>query len=124
VGPLEIRGLALGLSLAALLEFGVVFWLLARRLPAVASSETLAGLGLMCLAAGLMATVAGFSFVLLEQVGELDMAATLPALVALAMVGATASLTYLLATLWLGCEEPRILLARLHALAARLWPSR
>ena len=59
VGPLdlEVRGLALALSLATIAEFLTLFYLIARRMPRLLDASLLSAIGRMVLATALMAAV-------------------------------------------------------------------
>ncbi len=59
VGPLEVRGLALALSLAAVLEFVLLLVFLGRRLPGFLSDGLGSALGRIAAAASLMAAAVG-----------------------------------------------------------------
>jgi putative peptidoglycan lipid II flippase len=112
VGPMEVRGLALALSLATTLEFGCLLVLLSQRLGFI--DPPLVGALQRILAATVLlgGTVAGCLLVL-EDVAGLDVRSAGPALAVLAAATAAGGSVYLIAAVVLGLEEPRLVLRRL-----------
>jgi putative peptidoglycan lipid II flippase len=113
VGPWEVRGLALALSIATAAEFALLFGLIAGRIPRLVNRELLNALSRMLLATTVMGLVAGGCIFALSSAG-LDFDRSGPALVALVVGSSTGAVTYLIATLALGLTEPRQLVARLR----------
>jgi putative peptidoglycan lipid II flippase len=112
VGPWELRGLALALSLATALEFLLLAAIASKRIPGLMQVRLADGIyriGLASLA--LFATTAGTLALLRYGLG-LDLATTWPALTALVLCTGVGGLTYLAAGLALNLDEVGELLAR------------
>ncbi len=118
VGPFEVRGLALAVSLATLLNAALLFWALRGRLEGLDVRAIGRSLGRTLIAAVLMAEVIGLYLVLLHQAGQLDTSRWLDSFIALAGSGLLGGLTFLAAARALGSEEVELLLRRLP------WPRR
>ncbi len=124
VGPMEVRGLALALSLASIAEFLLLYALIRARLPFVASTKVLGGLARLVVATGVMALAAGGLLLLLGGAAGFDLDRGRDAAAALVLcIGAGAG-AYFVAALVLGCDELYMLTARvpwlLHLLALPL----
>jgi putative peptidoglycan lipid II flippase len=112
VGPLEVEGLALAVSIAAAIESLVLLLLLGRRIDGLVTRGLALGVGRMLLATGVMAIVVAVLEAVLHAAG-LQRHDTRDALVVLALGGAGGALVYLLSTLALGLEEPGQIAGRL-----------
>jgi putative peptidoglycan lipid II flippase len=119
VGPLELRGLALALSIATIAEMAGLLLLLEKRVPALDSLALLGGLGRMVLATCVMAGAVGGLLLALTGAG-LDIEATVGALVALAASAAAGAGVYFGAALALGLTEPREVARRLPVVRSLL----
>jgi putative peptidoglycan lipid II flippase len=119
VGPLEVRGVALALSLATVLEFALLYALIARRVPALVSREVILQLRLIVVSTALMALAAGQVVVLLHYGLDLDLTSGSQAFVAILLAAAAGGLVYLGVSLALGAEEPRLILGRARGLIRR-----
>jgi putative peptidoglycan lipid II flippase len=111
VGPLEVRGLALALSVATVVEFLALYLAIARRVPGLIDQPMQASLMKMAAASAFMTAAAGAVYVFLSQ--SLDIERGLEALTVLLAAAAIGGLTYLAATAASGLEEPRVFLQRL-----------
>ena len=118
VGPFEVRGLALAISLAAILNAGLLFWTLRSRLEGLDLASLGRSVGRTVVAALLMVEVIGFYLVLLHQADHLDTSRLLDAFLALAGGGLLGGIVYLAAARALRSEEAETLLARVP------WPRR
>jgi putative peptidoglycan lipid II flippase len=114
VGPLEVRGLALALSVATTLEFVLLYALVAKRIPGLISAEMQSALLKMVLACGAMAAAAGGCLALLHYGTSLDLEQGVQALVAVVVCAGVGGLVYAGASAALGLEEMRVLLGRLR----------
>lgn len=119
VGPLELRGVALALSLATSIECLLLFLLLLRRIPALMEGGLLAGLGGMLVATGLMFLAAGAGFVGLQELAGLDPERGLHALLILGLCAGLGMAVYFAAALAMGLEETGLLLRRVKAVVSR-----
>ncbi len=113
VGPLEVRGLALAVSLATILEAGLLFGTLRSRLAGLDVRSLGRSVGRTLVAAVLMAEVIGVYLIFLHQAGHLDTNRALDAFLALAGGGLLGGLVFLGAARALRSEEAETLLARL-----------
>ena len=107
---LEVRGLALALSLSTTCEFLTLSFLLSRRMPGLVDRTLLGAIGRMLACTALMAAVVGGVLVALHTRGEFD--TLVPAFIALVLGAGVGGLSYLIATLALGLPEPRQLISR------------
>ncbi|HEX5141568.1 MAG TPA: murein biosynthesis integral membrane protein MurJ, partial [Dehalococcoidia bacterium] len=112
VGPMELRGLALALSLATSMEFLLLFFSLRRRIPLLVEADLLDGIARMLVATAAMAIVVGGGLFVLVEVAGLSTGVGIDALVILVLCGGAGSLTYLGAAQALRLEETRILVRR------------
>ncbi|MCH7511601.1 MAG: murein biosynthesis integral membrane protein MurJ [Chloroflexi bacterium] len=112
VGPLEVRGLALAVSLAAILNAALLFWTLRTRLEGLDLAALGRSVGRTLLASVVMAEVMGFYLVLLHQAGHLDTGRWLDAFLALAGGGLLGAFIFLAASRALRSEEVETLLRR------------
>jgi putative peptidoglycan lipid II flippase len=114
VGPFEVRGLALALSLATAAEFFCLFLLIAGRIDGLINAELISALGRMLLATALMGAVAGGCVLALHSALSLDFDRSGPALLALIVGSGAGATTYLAVTLALGLSEPVQLINRVR----------
>ena len=121
VGPLEIKGLALALSLATVIEVTLLFAALRLRLQGLDLRSLARSLFKTLLAALLMVEVAGFYLVLLHETGHLDTNRLLDSTLAVAGATLLGGLVYVAVAKALGSEEVETLLSRLP-LPARMRP--
>jgi putative peptidoglycan lipid II flippase len=119
VGPLEVRGLALALSVATTLEFLALYLFVARRIPGLAGRKMAAVLARMVLACGVMAAATGACLAALDYGASLDLGPGIEALVAVMACAAVGALVYAAMSAALGLDEVRTLFGRLRAMAAR-----
>jgi putative peptidoglycan lipid II flippase len=112
VGPLEVRGLALALSIATVAESAALFLAASDRIPGLVDSPMRAALVRMALATALMAAAAGGVYALLDRGAGLDTGTTLGALIVVASASAMGAAVYFAATLSAGLDEPRELVQR------------
>ncbi len=112
VGPLEVRGLALALSVAATLEFAALYAVLAKRVPRLADGSTLEAIARMTVATAVMGLVVAAILLLLDSAG-LSTDQTGDALLILAAGAGAGGLSYAVAATVLGCEEVRVVGSRL-----------
>jgi putative peptidoglycan lipid II flippase len=110
VGPLDVRGLALALSIASLVEAALLFFVLRRRLVSFDTAAVLRSVAWIGIAAAFMAVTTGVLRVLLEA----DETTTSGAFVILLVAGGGGAIAYLAASYALGLDELRQLLARLR----------
>ena len=113
VGPLEVRGLGLALSIATLAEFVALLVVLSRRVPGLADLSFVVGIGRMAVAGSLVAGVLGLNWLLLVHVAGLQTTSWLDSLAILLSGGAIGSLVYFLTALTLGSPEILPILDRL-----------
>lgn len=111
VGPLEVKGLGIALSTAAVIEFSVLMVLLSRRVPDVAGPELWRALGRLFAAAALAAAVFAVVRRLLQS-GGLDVELWWDSLVIVGVAGGAGGLIYLVTTLAIGSREPWLIAAR------------
>jgi len=119
VGPLEVRGLALALSLATTLEFAALYFAVGRRIPGLVGKDMAAALSRMALACGVMAGAAGACLAALSYGASLELESGFAALAAVVVCAAVGALAYLGASAVLGLSETRLLLGRVRGLVAR-----
>jgi putative peptidoglycan lipid II flippase len=112
VGPLEVRGLALALSVATIVEALLLAWALRGRIEGVDVIGIARSVGRTVVASALMAEVIGLYLLLLDQAGHLD-ASTLDAFLALAGSAALGGAVFLAAARALRSEEAETLLSHL-----------
>jgi putative peptidoglycan lipid II flippase len=115
VGLLEVRGLALALSLAATIEFLALYVLLRGRVPRLGDKAAISSLMRIAVAAVLMAAATGACVVALLHGAGLDLGRGAEALLVLLVASVSGGGVYLMAASLLGLEEPRVLLRRLRA---------
>lgn len=113
VGPFEVRGLALAVSLATLLEGALLFWTLRSRLEGLDLRAIGQSFGRTALATLVMAEVVAFYLVLLDQAGRFDVSRVLDAFLALAGGGLLGGLVFFGVSQALRSEEAESLLRRL-----------
>ena len=121
VGPLEIKGLALAVSLATVIEVTLLFAALRLRLQDFDLRALARSLFRTLLAALLMVEVVGFYLVLLHEAGHLDTNRLLDSTLAVAGATLLGGLVYVVVARALGSEEVETLLRRLP-LPARVRP--
>ncbi len=116
VGPLEVRGIALALSLATCVEFFALLLTLSTRVPDFLDESLLEGLGRMALATGAMGLVAGGCVLVLHHGLKLALTAGPQAFVIVVASAAAGAVVYVLASYGLGLNEPNVMLRRLPVL--------
>ena len=121
VGPLEIKGLALAISLATVIEVTLLFAALRLRLEGLDLRALARSLFQTLLAALLMVEAVGFYLVLLHEAGHLDTNRLLDSTLAVAGATLLGGLVYVVVARALGSEEVETLLSRLP-LPARVRP--
>ncbi len=119
VDAMELRGLALALSIATGLEFLMLFVAVRQRIPMLLEDHLLGGLWRMAEATGAMALVVAVAVVALVEGAGLDPDRTLDALLILIAGGATGVLAYFGAAHLLGLDEPAIFVRRVSAMLGR-----
>jgi putative peptidoglycan lipid II flippase len=123
VGPLEVRGLALALSLATCVEFLTLLVALSRRVPRLLDESLFEGLARMALATALMGVAAGISLLVLHKALSLDLEVGAQAFVVVVVSAAIGAGVYVAASEALGLQEPGLLLRRLPVVQ-KMWGSR
>jgi putative peptidoglycan lipid II flippase len=124
VGPYEVRGLAMAISLAAIYEFIFLFFMLTRRVPGLLDSRLILSTGRFVGATTLMATaVIGVLFAL-DTLAGLDFERGWDALLTTAIGISVGAVVYALASLVLGIEEMGMVIDRLPGLRRFLPTSR
>ena len=118
VGPFEVRGLALAVSLATILEAALLFWTLRARLERLDLRALARSLRRTLVATVLMAEVIAFYLILLHQADHLDTGRLLDAFLALAGGGLLGGFVFLATSRALHSEEVETLLRRVP------WPGR
>jgi putative peptidoglycan lipid II flippase len=119
VGPMEVSGLALALSIATTLEFGGLFVVLMRRMPALQDESLKQALSKMAVAAAVMATAIAATRIVLELYFGLDTEHGWDALLVLVAAVATGGTAYLASASEFGLSEPRMILSRLTGMLHR-----
>jgi peptidoglycan biosynthesis protein MviN/MurJ (putative lipid II flippase) len=112
VGPLELRGLALALSVATCVEFLVLAVLAARQIPAMLEGSLLAGIGRIIVACIALGLATGASLAIMVYGLDFDLEATARAFLVLIVSAAAGGLAYLGCSLFLGLDEARDLMRR------------
>ena len=110
VGPMEVEGLALAVSVATILEAALLYWTLRNRLEGLHLGGSL---GSAVVAVVLMAEVIGFYLILLDQAGHLDTSRFLDASLALGGGTLLGGLVFMAVARALHSEEMEALLRRL-----------
>ena len=118
VGPFEVRGLALAVSLATILNAALLYWTLRTRLEGLDVKALGRSLGRTIVATLLMAEVVGFYLVLLHQADLLNTNRLFDSFLALTGGGLLGALVFFAAARALHSEEAELLLQRLP------WPRR
>ena len=118
VGPFELRGLALAISLATILNATLLFRTLRTRLEGLDLPSIGRSVGRTLIASVLMAEVIGFYLILLHQADRLNTGRFFDAFLALAGGGMLGGLVFLAAARALHSEEVETLLRRVP------WPRR
>jgi peptidoglycan biosynthesis protein MviN/MurJ (putative lipid II flippase) len=119
VGPMEVSGLALALSIATTLEFGGLFVVLMRRMPALQDESLKQALSKMAVAAAVMAMAIVATRIVLELYFDFDTEHGWDALLVLGAAVATGGTAYLASASELGLSEPRMILSRLTGMLHR-----
>ena len=115
VVPLEVRGLALALSLAAIMEFVLLFRVLSRRLGGLEEGRIVYSVTRSVGSTILMAEVVGLFVVILHATGHLNTGSFSDAFAALVGGGLIGASVYFLTAHVLRCEEVGTLVRRLPA---------
>lgn len=113
VGPMEVRGLGLALSLATVAEFAALLLLLSRRVPGLADLSFIVGIGLTAVAAVSLAVALGLNWLILDHLIGLETSVWVDSLAILISGGTIGGLIYFLTALALGSPEIRPILDRL-----------
>lgn len=113
VGPLELRGLALALSIATVAECLALYLAIARRVPGLVAAPMTASLAKMAAGTGVMAAAAGAVYVLLNTGLDFDVERGVEALAVVMAASAAGGAVYLGVTAALGLEEPHVMMRRL-----------
>jgi putative peptidoglycan lipid II flippase len=119
VGPLELEGVALALSLATVVECSLLFTRLAIDMPELVEGGLVSGLGRMALSTAMMGAVVGACYLGLTQGASLDVHAGIDALFIAAVCASAGGLVYLASSRALGLEEPSMLLSRVGGVLRR-----
>jgi putative peptidoglycan lipid II flippase len=119
VGPLELEGVALALSLATVVECSLLFTRLAIDMPELLDGSLVSGLGRMALSTAMMGGVVAACYVALTQGASLDVHITVDALMVAALSAGAGAPVYLASARALGLEEPSMLLSRVGGLLRR-----
>ena len=112
VGPLEVRGLALAVSLATVVEAGLLFAALRTRLGGIDLPAIARSLWQTLLSAVLMVEVIGFYLILLHQADRLNPASFVDSFLAVAGSTVLGGVAYLAVSRALGSEEFETLYSR------------
>jgi putative peptidoglycan lipid II flippase len=115
VGPLEVRGLALAVSVATIVEALLLFATIGPRMGALDTRSLGRSLGKTVVATVLMAEVVVLYLIVLDQIGHLDMGNSFDAVLALAGSAALGGGAFVVAARALGSEEVETLLRRVPA---------
>jgi putative peptidoglycan lipid II flippase len=113
VGPMEVRGIALAVSVGALTNATLLFWTLRGRLEWADLSALGLSVGKSSIATVLMVEVVGLYLILLDQAGHLDTSSSADAMVALIGSTVLGGATFFAAARALSSEEAESLLRRL-----------
>jgi putative peptidoglycan lipid II flippase len=116
IGPLEVRGLGLALSVATSLEFVALLAVLSRRLPGFVDKGFGGSILRMLIATGLMTGAVLAAIYLLRESAGLETHDTGEAFALVAVCAALGAAVYLAASLALRLSEPALLLSRLPLL--------
>ncbi|MGB2695637.1 MAG: murein biosynthesis integral membrane protein MurJ [Dehalococcoidia bacterium] len=118
VGPLEVRGLALAVSLASIANAGLLFWRLNERLGGLDLRVLGQALGRTLIAVALMAEIMAFYLILLHEANHLNTGSFFDAFLALAGGGLLGGVIFLATARALRLDEVETLLRRVP------WPKR
>ncbi len=113
VDRLEVRGLGIALSTAAILEFSALLAVLSKRVPGVAGPELWGTLTRLLVAMLLAAATFAAMRLLLEGVLAFDVDEWADSLLIVVLAGAAGGAVYLGSALAMGCREPWQIAARL-----------
>jgi putative peptidoglycan lipid II flippase len=116
VVPLEVRGLALALSLATIMEFSLLFRVLSRRLGGLEEGRIVYSVTRVVGSTVLMAEVVGLFVVILHASGHLNTGSFGDAFAALVGGGLIGASVFFLTAYALRCEEMGTLVRRLPTL--------
>jgi len=117
VHPFGVKGLALSVSIATIVEAALLFWTLRPRMEGLDLRAIGMSVGRTGVAVLLMVEVMGGYLILLDQAGHLDMDRTLDSFLALAGASALGTAVFALAARALGSEELETVLRRVPLLA-------
>jgi putative peptidoglycan lipid II flippase len=112
VQPLEVRGLALALSVATTLEFLALYLLVARRIPGLADRKMAAVLARMVVACSVMAGASAACLAALHYGASFDLGRGIDALATVVACASVGALVYAGAAAALGLEEVRLMTTR------------
>ena len=119
VGPMELEGVALALSIATGLECLLLFARLTIGMPELVEGSLVAGLGRMAVATALMGVAVAAVYAGLPEVASLDTKHGLDALAILVVCAGAGVAVYAGAGRAMGLEEPALLLRRVWGLLRR-----
>jgi len=112
VRPLEVRGLALSVSIATVVEAGLLFWTLRGRIAGLDLPALGQSVGRTAVAVVVMVEAIAVYLILLDQAGHLDMNRTVDAFLALAGGSVIGTAVFGYAARALGSEELETVLRR------------
>jgi putative peptidoglycan lipid II flippase len=119
VGPMELEGVALALSVATVVECLLLLWRLTVGMPELLKAGLLVGLWRMAVATAVMGVVVAACYAGLTEGAALDANQGVDALAILAVCAAAGGLVYVGVTRMLGLEEPALLVRRVGGLMRR-----
>jgi putative peptidoglycan lipid II flippase len=119
VGPLELEGVALALSLATTVEFVLLGWRLHESIPEVTEGGLIDALARMAAATALMGLSVAGSLLLLTEGLSLAADETLDALIIVVTCAAVGAAVYLATSRALGLDEPAQLVRRVMGVVGR-----
>jgi putative peptidoglycan lipid II flippase len=116
VGPLELRGIALALSIASTVEFLALFLLIRRRVTGIMDEGLMSALGRMVVATAVMGIVVAAVMLLLTELLGLDIYRGIEALAVVIVASTAGGLVYFALSRVFGLEEPVQLLRRIMSM--------
>ena len=119
VGPLELEGIALALSIATTVECALLFSRLTIGMPELLTAGLIGAIGRMALSASIMGAVVAGCLVGLEEGADLDPNRSMDALAIIAVCAGLGATAYAAAAQAMGLEEPLQLARRLRGLVRR-----
>ena len=119
VGPMELEGVALALTIATVVECLLLFARLTMDMPDLLAGGLIEGLARMAGAAAAMGLAVAASYLGLTEGASLDVYQGVDALVVLVVCGGVGVVTYMAIARVVGLEEPLLLLRRLGGVVRR-----